>query len=224
MQQLLAGTVHLVPGLVQISLGVERGRDHPLQAAGDFFQQAFAKGAGIVEQTRQLAPSLADEVIEGAGQGAVQVPRQQPDQGIAECRRRVVAHLLTQQEQRRTQAHARSGHARWQGHHADQVDAQADPVQRVGRVAFHQRDDVVQGIDQGNDVAGDRQACGRVLQPLKGDQAAADRLQPGIETPGAEADVFNGQGIERDDRDLRFARGLRGGGAGHEVSSSWSTL
>ena len=118
--------------------------------------------------------------------------------------------FLPGQVQRRPQAHAHSV-ARPRGD-ADQVDAQAHPLQEIdflpGEVLLDDANDVHDGVDEGHDVADHRQAARNRAQAFERDVVVADLAQPLVEGGGAGADVLLVDGVEWGNRD--FGRPLEG--------------
>ena len=119
--------------------------------------------------------------------------------------------------QHRAQHHARLGQAWGKRHYADQVDAQADPVERVGGRAFQQREDVDQYIHTGQGITDHRHIFAGLAQQLQVHQAVGDLAQPVVYRGGSSAEVFTEQGFERRNRNLDLTLAGRGrcGGSRH---------
>ncbi len=188
----------------QISLGVQVRVDQLLQAISDLKKHAFPKLPRILENPGELALRLAHKVIKGPDDGCIQVPDQNLDQRISQHHLAGLTHLLAHQKQHRPQGHPRCRHARRNGHHPDQVDAQTHPIQRIALLIGRQPNDVIQRIDQRHDVAHHRQPAGHGLDPLKRDNPATDLLQPCIDIGRTKTNVFNLNKVKRNNRHLRF--------------------
>ncbi|AVR96251.1 hypothetical protein [Pseudoduganella armeniaca] len=208
------------------SLLLRRGRDIEQgfladAALEDLDQVVDAVGhlGAFVQDAGQPAHRPIDEGLELAGQPGVEVYDQHFDQRGADI---LHAHgqLLPRQMQGRAQAHARCARCR-QRHHADQVDAQADPGQELdfllGDELLDDPDNVHDGIDQCHDVADHRQAAGHGAEALERDVIVADLAQPFVEGGGGRADVLLVDRVEWSDGDFRRAFGVLLRGFGHET-------
>ena len=82
-----------------------------------------------MQQTGQIAHRAVDKFFDLPGQRGIEVHDQHLDQRGADILG-AGPQLLPGQVQRRPQAHARRAHRRHRDH-AGQVDAQADPVQKI---------------------------------------------------------------------------------------------
>ncbi len=133
------------------------------------------------------------------------MPDQNLDQRIPQHHLPRLTHLLTHQKQHRPQRHSRCRHARRDGDHPNQIDAQTHPIQRIALLTGRQSCNVIQRINQRHDVADHRQPAGESLDSLKRDDPAADLLQPGIEIGRTKTNVFDLNQIKRNNRHLRFA-------------------
>ncbi|MNE59558.1 hypothetical protein D3C80_1546580 [compost metagenome] len=114
----------------------------------------------------------------------------------------VLLQLLSCQEQHRAQRHPCGGHGRRDGYYADQVDAQADPVQRVIGAGSGQVDDVAQSVEQGDDVAHHRHRTGPGLDGGQVDVVAAEVQQPVVDDIFALAEVLRDQVVQGDEGDF----------------------
>ena len=203
---LLDGGADLLARRLRVARRVEFAQRRALQAAGDLQRHLLAQHAGVVQDAGQLALRLLHEVVDLADDGGVQVPHQHVDQAIAQHGPRALAQLLAHQRQRGPQAHARRRHGRRRGQHADQVDAQAHPVDELARLAARERHHIAQRVHQRHDVAHHRQAARHHLDACQRHHAAAGALQPGIDLGGALADVLDGDRVQGGDCGLRLAR------------------
>ncbi|MNR04878.1 hypothetical protein D3C85_1208710 [compost metagenome] len=184
-------------GRPRVAGGVEPAQRDGFHPAGNLAQQPLAQGAGIFQDAAQLRLRLLHKIVKLADDGGVQMPDQHLDQPISESSRGGVAQFLTNQRERGPQAHACRCHARWQRQDADQVNPQAGPVEHIARAAAHQREDVVERIDQCHDVAHHGQAAGHGLDARQRHQPATGLPQPRIDLRGTPAHILHGDGIER---------------------------
>ena len=150
-------------GAVDDGLALLGSVDLTLGDAFDRVRQAVegleAGVGGIVEDAGQFGFGPRDEGFDFAHQRGAEVADHDADHGLGEVAL-VFLQLLAGEEQHRAQGHPCGGHGRRDGHHADQVDAQAGPVQRVAGAGSAQVNDVAQCVEQGDDVAHDRHGAG----------------------------------------------------------------
>ncbi|MNV12016.1 hypothetical protein D3C71_1026030 [compost metagenome] len=172
------------------------GLGQAFQALCDGLDDLFGLAARALEQFLQAGLRGFGELPDVAGNVLVQVRRQHADDGVAQACLGLPRNFLLHQEQGRPQAHARRRGAR-RGDHAEQIDAQADPVRELALLAIAQFDDVAHGVHQRHDVAQHRHHAGGGCQARQGDDVVAVLAQPGVERIGARLHIFDSDRVER---------------------------